>query len=80
MLKTIGAGLRIKEWREGNSLSEQDLCDVLKISKATLLDIETEEKDPIYEIFIMFARHTNIDLHWMLTGEWQKKGYTQGIH
>jgi len=80
MCETIGAGVRIKEWREKNSLSVKDLCEVLEITGSTLADIEADNQDPSCEVIIKLAKHTSINSHWMLTGEWSIKRYTQGIY
>ena len=71
MRKIIGAGPRIKEWRKDKGLQNQQLAKTLKISQGSLSDIENGINDPSASTIVAFIKHTDIDLHWMLTGKYK---------
>jgi len=69
MSEIIGAGPRIRKWRKSISLKAFQLAEVIKISQGSLSDIENGKSNPSAPTIVGFVRYTNINIHWMLTGE-----------
>lgn len=60
--------LRIKQAREGASLSQFDLCRILKVSRPVLSRIESGQKSPTIEQVEIIARATGINFEHLVLG------------
>lgn len=62
-------GLRIKQIRKRNKLTQSEFADRLSTSSGHISEIENGIKIPGGNFFIAMAREFNISLDWLLTGE-----------
>ncbi len=69
MQDIIGAGPRIRKWRKSIPMKSFELAKMIKISQGSLSDIENGKSNPSAPTIVGFMKHTNINIHWMLTGK-----------
>lgn len=69
MDRKIGAGPRIRKWRKASGLKGFQLAKMLKVSQGSLSDVENNKSNPSAPTIVAFIQKTDIDVHWMLTGE-----------
>jgi transcriptional regulator with XRE-family HTH domain len=62
-------GLRIKDLRTQNNLTQVDFCTVLGIKQANLSHIENSGKKISIEILYKIISNFNINANWLLSGE-----------
>lgn len=64
----LDIGLRIKELRKRNNLSQVEFCDLIGVKQANLSHIENSGKKISVEILHKIISYFNIDGTWLLTG------------
>jgi repressor LexA len=62
-------GQRIREARKARSLNQQELSDMLKIHRNSLVRYERGERSVDVELLVRIAKVLGISLQWLLTGE-----------
>lgn len=62
-------GTRIREWRKERNLKGYELAKRIKISPASLSDIENNKSCPSAVTLHNLSVYANIDIVWVLTGE-----------
>jgi len=74
ILKTLGGnhvrfGDTLKNLRELNHVTQQDLANRLGVSRATIAGYETKNHQPDYEKLEKIARFFHVSIDYLLTGE-----------
>jgi transcriptional regulator with XRE-family HTH domain len=62
-------GSRVAEYRKIKDLSQQELADILGVSRGYIGDIERDRSDPSSNFLTLFASKLNVSADWILTGE-----------
>jgi len=57
---------RIKQLRESAHLTQQEMADILSISRSTLAGYETENKQPSYQVLIQLANTFHVPTDYIL--------------
>jgi len=65
----INIGLRIKEIRNKNNLTQTDFCNIIDVKQANLSHIENSGKKISLEIILRIISNFNINTEWLLTGK-----------
>jgi len=65
----IDIGLRIKEIRNRNNLTQTDFCNIIDVKQANLSHIENNGKKISLEIILKIISNFNINIEWLLTGK-----------
>lgn len=62
-------GDNIRRYRELKKLKGIELARILGISSGTLSDIENNKNSPNADTLSRFAKETDVNIDWLLTGE-----------
>lgn len=62
-------GDRIREFLERKGLKLEQLAEIAGISQGALSDIKNNKRDPRGDTIAKLVRNTDINAHWLLTGE-----------
>lgn len=66
----MGIGQRLKEYRKIKGIRTiTRFSEIVGISQGSLSDIENEKTFPSADTMQKIARNTDVNLHWLLTGE-----------
>ena len=66
---TSNAGKRISEYRKKRGVSQQQLADLIGISRSYLGDIEAGRSEPSTHFLTAITTKTDVSSDWILTGE-----------
>lgn len=58
----------LKNLREQNSVTQQELADYLKVTRSTIAGYETKGKQPDYERLLRIAGFFHVSADYLLTG------------
>ena len=72
--RSTGIGPRLRRWRKGHPLKASrlkayQLAEKIKISQGSLSDIENGKSDPSASTLVNLYKYTDVNMHWLLTGE-----------
>lgn len=59
-------GKRLKQLREENSLTQQDLSDLLHVGRSTIAGYETKGKEPDFQKLCLLANYFNVSIDYLL--------------
>lgn len=62
-------GFRIKEARQGNNWSQEELANKLRTSKSVISGYETGKNDPAQSMVIRLSEVLNVSINWLMFGE-----------
>lgn len=60
---------RLKELRESQDITQEQLAKLLNVSRPTIAGYETRQRQPDYEKLILIADLFNVSVDFLLTGE-----------
>lgn len=66
---TSNAGARISEYRKTKRMSQQQLADLIEVSRSYLGDIEAGRSEPSTNFLTSITAKTDVSADWILTGE-----------
>lgn len=71
---------RLRDLREDNDLTQEQLVKILKMHKTTYTNYEQGKREPPFELIIKLAKFYNVSIDYIagLTNVPQKKGGTVG--
>lgn len=59
----------LKELRESRKLDQQDLADLLHVSRSTIANYETGRREPDYDKLLQLAEFFEVSVDYLLTGK-----------
>jgi len=66
---STGIGPRMRQWRKAQPIKGYEFAKLIKISQGSLSDIENDKSDPSALTLVKLYNATDINMHWLLTGE-----------
>lgn len=66
-------GERLTKLRKQKKLTQQELANVLKISRSSLSQYEINKRQPDYDTLKMFADYFNVTIDYLITGNMFEK-------
>lgn len=65
----MGLGLRIKEFRKKNNLTQHSLAEIMEVGQAAISAYEKDINNPSLEsIQLLSDAFNELDIHWLITG------------
>jgi len=62
----------LKNLRESNNITQEQLAEYLKVSRPTVAGYETKSRQPDYERLEKIAEYFNVSIDYLITGYEQK--------
>ena len=62
-------GNRLRSWRKNTGKKGYELANLIKVSAASLSEIESNKSLPSATTLAKFSKYTNLNIIWLLTGE-----------
>lgn len=73
--------IRLKELRESQDITQEQLARLLNVSRPTIAGYETKQRQPDYDKLVLIAEIFNVSVDFLLTGEETEEVITIGkIH
>lgn len=66
--------LKIKELRKNQNLTQQDLADILKVSRSSISKWETKTSYPDITTLVQISDHFSVSLDYLLKGDVEMTG------
>lgn len=73
------SGERVILFRKDKKLSQQELADIIGVSRGYIGDIERNRSEPSSNFLTLLASKLNISVDWLLTGEGEMYRTNQGV-
>ncbi len=69
-------GIKLKQIREKNGLTQQQLADIAAVSRATIAGYETKGRQPDYSVLLRLSEIFNVSVDYLIGGEFLQKQKT----